>query len=338
MEKVVFTNGCFDIIHPGHVQFLEQARALGTKLVVGINSDASVRAIKGPSRPIQDEESRRSVLLGLRAVDEVFIFEQATPESLIRNIKPDVLVKGGDWSTDQIVGSDFVAGYGGEVFSLPLKEGHSSSSIVQRINSDGKPAKIGVPSGFRDNLIEHQEVFESLLSDHLSAIENCANIIVDAFRSGGKVLLVGNGGSAADAQHIAAEFVGRYETERRALPAIALTTDTSALTALANDYDFERIFARQVEALANSGDCLIAISTSGNSPNVLSAVMSARAKGCRVVGMTGIAGTKLAGLSDASILVPSARTARVQEAHITIAHMWCEMVDREMSHPGTDQA
>ena len=153
-------------------------------------------------------------------------------------------------------------------------------------------------------------------------------MIVETFRRGGKVLVCGNGGSAADSQHIAAEFVGRYETERRSLPAIALTTDTSALTALANDYDFERIFARQVESLANNGDCLIAISTSGNSPNVIAAAMEARRKEAKVICLTGAEGKKLASLSDAAVLVPAKRTARVQEAHITIAHVWCEMVDK----------
>ena len=114
------------------------------------------------------------------------------------------------------------------------------------------------------------------------------------------------------------------------MPAIALTTDTSALTALANDYDFKRVFARQVEALAEEGDCLIAISTSGNSPNVVAAVMAARKQGCRIVGMTGAGGKKLAGLSDYCVLVPSQRTARIQEAHIAVAHIWCEMVDRAL--------
>jgi D-sedoheptulose 7-phosphate isomerase len=144
-------------------------------------------------------------------------------------------------------------------------------------------------------------------------------------------MLCGNGGSAADAQHIAAEFVGRYETERRALPAIALTTDTSALTALANDYDFERIFARQVDALASEGDCLIAISTSGNSPNVIAAVMAARSRGCSIIGLTGSNGKKLASLSDRCITVPSARTSRIQEAHITIAHIWCQIIDADFA-------
>jgi len=113
MEKIVFTNGCFDIIHPGHVDFLERARALGSKLIVGINSDASVRAIKGSDRPIQGQEERRAVLAGLRSVDEVVIFEEPTPEELIKHIKPDVLVKGGDWAVDKIIGADFVTTNGG---------------------------------------------------------------------------------------------------------------------------------------------------------------------------------------------------------------------------------
>ncbi|HLA94598.1 MAG TPA: SIS domain-containing protein, partial [Pyrinomonadaceae bacterium] len=142
----------------------------------------------------------------------------------------------------------------------------------------------------------------------------------------------GNGGSAADAQHLAAEFVGRYETERRGIPAIALTTDTSALTAISNDYGFERVFARQVEALAQEGDCLIAISTSGDSPNVISAVMAARKKKCSVIGMTGARGKKLASLSDVCIMVPSERTARIQEAHITLAHIICEIIDSKFEH------
>ena len=142
-----------------------------------------------------------------------------------------------------------------------------------------------------------------------------------------QTLVCGNGGNAADAQHIAAEFTGRYERERKALPAIALTTDTSALTAVSNDFGFERVFARQVEALGQPGDCLLAISTSGQSANVIAAVMTARNIGCTVLGMTGIYGKKLASLCDACILVPSDRTARIQEAHITIAHIWCEMID-----------
>lgn len=332
---IVFTNGCFDIIHPGHIDLLERAKSLGTKLIVGINSDESVKKIKGNDRPFLTEEERKAILLGLRAVDEVVVFDELTPENIIREIKPDVLVKGGDWAENEIIGSDFVKENGGKVFSLPLKDGFSSSKIVEKIKSGNEKnmneEKSGSENTVLNSLNQHLRVFENIIRNDTENIENCAEILFETFRNGGKILLCGNGGSAADAQHIAAEFVGRYETERAALPAIALTTDTSALTALANDYDFERIFARQVEALAAKGDCLIAISTSGNSPNVISAVMTARNKGCRVVGMTGAKGKKLASLTDACILVPSERTARIQEGHITIAHIWCEMIDKKIA-------
>lgn len=334
MDVIVFTNGCFDIIHPGHIDLLERAKALGTRLIVGINSDESVRKIKGADRPFLNERERAAILIGLSAVDEVRIFGEPTPEKIIREIRPDVLVKGGDWPTSEIIGSDFVMQNGGKVFSLPLKEGFSSSRIVEKIRSDGNSAPESgdgtVDSIAGASLREHLEVLGAVLDSHTAIIEECAEIIAGLFSAGGKVLICGNGGSAADAQHIAAEFVGRYETERRGLPAIALTTDTSALTALSNDYGFERVFARQVEAMAREGDCLIAISTSGDSPNVTAAVMAARGLGCKVIGFTGARGKKLASLCDACVMAPSGRTARIQEAHITIFHIICEMIDRRI--------
>ena len=184
---------------------------------------------------------------------------------------------------------------------------------------------------YLNSLTAHQEVFAKLISDELSSIVRGGELISSALNSGKKVLLCGNGGSAADAQHIAAEFVGRYEKERRAYPSIALTTDTSALTAIANDYGFERVFARQVEGLAADGDVLIAISTSGNSPNILAAIEKAQELGCVVIGLTGRAGGKMRELCDVLVAVPSERTARIQEAHITIGHLWCEFVDAAAS-------
>ncbi len=323
---IVFTNGCFDIIHPGHIDLLTRAKALGTRLIVGINSDRSVAAIKGPSRPLQDQESRKAVLLGLAAVDEVIIYDELTPEELIKQIKPDILVKGDDWQIDEIIGSDFVLANGGQVISLPLVPGFSTTAIAEKMHSEEKTQNES-GSLIESSLNEHKAVFDAVLATGQTSIKECVDLLINTFKNGNKVLLCGNGGSAADAQHIAAEFVGRYETERKALPAISLTTDTSSLTALANDYNFERIFARQVEALAATGDCLIAISTSGNSRNVIAAVMEARKQGCKVIGMTGANGKKLASLCDACIMVPSTRTARIQEAHITIAHIWCEMID-----------
>lgn len=337
MEINVFTNGCFDIIHPGHVDLLTRARALGTKLIVGINSDASVRRIKGEPRPFFSQDERSDVLLGLKAVDEVLVFDEATPENLIKQIKPDVLVKGGDWQINEIIGADFVQSYNGKVFSLPLKDGFSSSRIVEKIRQSGSEKKESAKTSENSltdlavsSLKAHTDLFQKITESEIPNIQRCADLIYETLEMGGKILICGNGGSAADAQHIAAEFVGRYETERKALPAIALTTDTSALTALANDYSFERVFARQVEALGRAGDLLIAISTSGNSPNVTQAVMAARQAGCRTLGMTGAKGKKLASLCDECLLIPADRTARIQEAHITIAHIWCEIIDAKI--------
>jgi D-sedoheptulose 7-phosphate isomerase len=327
MDKVVFTNGCFDIIHPGHIDLLNRAKELGTRLIVGINSDASVRAIKGPGRPINDQETRKAVLLGLKAVDDVVIFDETTPEDIIREVKPDVLVKGGDWKIEEIIGADTVQARGGQVFSLPLKDGFSTSKIIAAMDGE-KPIEVESRGSVAEaNISEHLGVFEALRDGYAANIEQCAEVIAATFEAGKKVMICGNGGSAADAQHMAAEFVGRYESDRRGLPAIALTTDTSALTALSNDFEFTNVFARQVNALATEGDCLIAISTSGTSPNIIAAVMAARKLGCKVIGMTGANGKKLASLCDACILVPSERTSRIQEAHITIAHIWCEIID-----------
>ena len=161
----------------------------------------------------------------------------------------------------------------------------------------------------------------------VAAIAHAAVIARDAVLAGKKLLLCGNGGSAADAQHIAAELVGRFVLERRPLAAIALTTDTSALTSIANDYGFEHVFARQIDALGAPGDVLVAITTSGTSKNVVAAVAAARARGMKVIGLTGGNGAAFAAACDAGIAVPSTVTARIQECHITIGHLLCEVID-----------
>ena len=180
------------------------------------------------------------------------------------------------------------------------------------------------------SLEEHLQVVQATLQSQLGEIERAGALIRDTLHQGHKVLICGNGGSAADAQHIAAELVGRYERQRKAWPAIALTTDTSALTAISNDYGYEEVFARQVEALASANDVLLALSTSGTSANVLKAVEKARELGCKTIALTGAAGEPLASLCDLAVVVPAARTARVQECHITIGHLWCESIDAEL--------
>lgn len=161
-------------------------------------------------------------------------------------------------------------------------------------------------------------------------VADAASALTAAFRQGRKVLLFGNGGSAADAQHIAAEFVGRFIPDRRALPAISLATDTSTLTALGNDYGYNAVFSRQIEALGVSGDVAIGISTSGNSPNVIEALTAARSKGMITVGFTGESGGKMNTHTDILFCVPSKVTPRIQETHLTLAHILCELVDREL--------
>jgi len=179
--------------------------------------------------------------------------------------------------------------------------------------------------------LEESANIKRLMAQNLSdKIADAAQIVLDSYKTGGKVLLIGNGGSAADAQHIAAELVGRFKLERKGLPAIALTTNSSILTALANDSAYNTVFCRQLEALASSEDVLIAISTSGNSPNILQAVKTAHTKHITVIGLTGGNGGKLKDIADLVIIVPSINTARIQEAHITIGHIICRLVEEEL--------
>ncbi|NHA05615.1 D-sedoheptulose 7-phosphate isomerase [Mucilaginibacter sp. HC2] len=176
---------------------------------------------------------------------------------------------------------------------------------------------------------EHQDTVATLTDPELlSSITAAARLVTSVIAAGKKILVFGNGGSASDAQHIAAEFTGRYVKERRGLPAIALTTDTSALTAISNDYGFARVFARQVEALAQPGDLAIGISTSGNSENVLQGLITAKGLDCHTLGLTGNGGGKIATLSDVLLNVNSKTTARIQEMHILIGHVLCSAVDR----------
>ena len=183
-------------------------------------------------------------------------------------------------------------------------------------------------------LKESIAVKEAIAGSMIDGIASLVRLIVAAYSQGGKVVLFGNGGSAADAQHIAGELVGRVGLERRAFPAIALTTDTSILTSLANDYGYETIFARQIEALVNEKDVAIGISTSGQSLNVVKGIEAARNKRAKIVGLTGGSGGKLAELSDLCLVVPSLCTPRIQEAHITIGHIVCELVEIELSSMG----
>ncbi|CAA6819968.1 MAG: Phosphoheptose isomerase 1 (EC [uncultured Sulfurovum sp.] len=178
---------------------------------------------------------------------------------------------------------------------------------------------------------EHLKTIEAVIGTMEEGLEKASSLAVEVLGRGNKILLCGNGGSAADAQHIAAELTGRYKTERRGLPGIALTTDTSALTAIGNDYGYQRIFDRQVEALANKGDLLIGISTSGNSENIISALTLAKKMGCATLGFSGRDGGKMNEVCDINLVVPSHDTPRIQEMHILFGHTLCQIIDDELS-------
>ena len=175
-------------------------------------------------------------------------------------------------------------------------------------------------------------VKEQIIEDNilLNNIEEAANSIINAYRNNKKVLLCGNGGSAADAQHVAAEFSGRFYFDRQPLPAEALHVNTSFLTAVGNDYSFDIVYSRMIEASGNEGDILIAFSTSGNSPNIIKAIETAKTKGMTVIGFTGQTGGKMKDICDYLLNVPSTDTPRIQESHITVAHIICEFVEQTL--------
>jgi D-sedoheptulose 7-phosphate isomerase len=174
-------------------------------------------------------------------------------------------------------------------------------------------------------------VKQETLKNNLLPIVNASQTIIEALKNQNKLFFCGNGGSAADSQHIAAEFVGRFQKERAAWPAIALTTDSSALTALGNDYSFDIVFSRQLQALGQKGDVLVAISTSGNSKNVLEAVKQAKSMGIKTIGVTGVNGGQLAAACDIAIIAASSKTARIQESHLCIFHSICELVENTLT-------
>jgi D-sedoheptulose 7-phosphate isomerase len=178
-----------------------------------------------------------------------------------------------------------------------------------------------------DELTSHQNTIKNVIEVLQDDILKASKLAVDTLKNKNKILLCGNGGSAADAQHIAAELTGRYKCERRGLPAIAITTDTSALTAIGNDYGYDRVFDRQVESLANNGDLLIGISTSGNSKNIINAINVAKKFGCKSVGFSGKNGGAMRDICDVNVIIPSDNTPRIQEMHILVGHIICQIID-----------
>jgi D-sedoheptulose 7-phosphate isomerase len=316
--RIISTNGCFDGLHPGHVRFLQAARDLGDLLVVALNSDASVRHLKGDQRPIFSWPDRRDVLLSLRAVDVVVQFDEPTPEAVLGRLRPHRHCKGGDWRPERMPETPIVRAGGGEVVILPRRDGHSSTRL-HAARADGPVAAV---------LREGAALLAAMSADP-AAISAAADELAAIVARGGRLWTCGNGGSAADAQHFAAELVGRFSQDRRPFPAVALSADATVLTALGNDYGFDRVFARQVEALVGPGDALIAITTSGQSPNVCAALTAARAQGAHTLAITGAAGCAVPAAR--VLAVPGRGAALVQQGHRAILHALAAGIEGRLS-------
>lgn len=326
-QRVVFTNGCFDILHAGHVDYLHKAAGMGDVLIVGLNSDNSVRRLKGVSRPINNQEDRAKVLSAIGFVDYVAIFDEDTPLHLIETIKPDVLVKGGDYKPEEVVGREEVEANGGKLELIPFVDGKSTTNTVEALMTHQEELQNEL---IRDRISASITVKKQLLSNHslLATVSSLADKIREClFKTGGKLVICGNGGSASDALHFAGEIIGRFQRERSAWPAVVLNADVATMTAISNDYGYDKVFARQAEAHVQSNDIFIGISTSGNSENVLRAINVAKKKGAITTGLLGRDGGKISKIVDYPIIVPCDVTARVQEAHICLIHILCELVE-----------
>lgn len=324
MEIVVFTNGCFDILHPGHIELLKKARALGTKLFVGLNGDASVRAIKGIPRPFLNQDARAQLLKELRAVDEVYIFQENTPERLIREIKPDVLVKGGDWSVEQIVGADFVLKNGGKVFSIPFESDYSSSKIVKKIKSSETNSIHFSNSVKPDSLIaekfilEHLENLQNQLKTEIPNILHCGELISETLKSGNNILFCCSEESRFLTKMMMRDFTDNFGDER------ILKVTVPILNEIRIENSNEKIL-NQIKQKAKSGDLLVFVSPYGNSPALISGIMQARQINCGTIGLTGIDGKKISSLCDANINVSRRGRAQIAGILLLIVNIWCEI-------------
>lgn len=183
----------------------------------------------------------------------------------------------------------------------------------------------------KDIILESIQVKEEIMRTKIPEILDIADIFIQSLKKGGKIIFFGNGGSAADSQHLAAELIGRFKKDRNALAAVALTTDTSVITSISNDYGYEVVFAKQIEGLGAKGDVAVGISTSGRAKNVISAIKQAKKMGLKTVALTGCDGGELSKIADVSFIVPSQVTARIQEAHITLGHIVCELVEEALA-------
>jgi D-sedoheptulose 7-phosphate isomerase len=329
-QTVVLTNGCFDLLHPGHFNYLYQSSQLGDKFLVAVNSDASVRALKGEGRPVNHERHRAEAIAALRFVDGVFVFPGMRLTEEIRAIRPNVYTKAGDYTLDTLDPGERGAleSSGTEIRFMPFLDGHSTSSLISnpltREQVSRNPLSFGSTLDHLRGVLHDSRILSS-------AVEIAAQEIVECVKAGSKILTCGNGGSAADALHLAEELVGRYRQNRKALPAICLCADPTALTCIANDYGYGQVFSRGVEAFGKPGDIFVGFTTSGNSQNVIEAIRSANALGLVTILVSGNTGGNAKSMCKHEIIVPCNDTARIQEVHTVVLHQWLEYIENEFA-------
>ncbi len=318
-RKIVTTNGVFDILHGGHILSLRHAAAQGDILVVGVNSDDSVRRYKGPLRPFLTQEERAVQVASLPLVNAVHIFDEDTPDRFLIDVVPHIHCKGSQYAT--LPEESTLRRLGAQISPAPMLEGKSTTDIARRVFERQLAA---LPQHVQETVIAHQEF---AASEGPAVTDAATRSIMDALRAGKKVFFCGNGGSAATAQHFAAELVGRFKFDRRALPAIALTTDSSVLTAIGNDYGYDSLFSRQLEALAVPGDVLVCLSTSGASPNIIKALECATLRGLVTLLFTGAKRGPALKPAQYGIVIPSTNTSIIQEHTDFLLHRMCEKIE-----------
>ena len=338
-KTVVTTNGCFDMIHKGHVQFLKNARKEGDVLIVAINSNESVKLLKGRDKPIFDEEDRAEILESFKFVNHVVVFNDLLPLEILRLIKPDIHCKASDYTRDDLPETPIIESMGGKIKILPLLKEYSSSKIIDNIKKDISPvisdeAVHAVEKEYSERIIYQILSSGNLLrtmaySLHHEILET-ASLLSQAVSTGNKILICGNGGSSALAQHFASELIGRYKQIEAPKSAVSLTSDTSVITSLGNDFGFEYIFSRQISALGKKGDVVIVISTSGKSRNVIEAVTTAKFMGLDVIALSSKKADSLNQLVDFAIGIPSEDIAIIQQAHLAIIHVWSDFIKKQI--------
>jgi rfaE bifunctional protein nucleotidyltransferase chain/domain len=335
MEIVVFTNGCFDLLHRGHIDLLKKARSMGTKLIVGLNSDESVRAIKGSPRPFIEQTARAAILKELRSVDEVYIFDENTPEKLIKEIKPDILVKGGDWTCEQIVGADFVLQNGGKVISIPFETDISSTKIVEKIkskenNSDRfQEKKTSAANLAEDSLKSYTEILDVFIKQEISNLAKCAELIFETLRKGKKILLCGDFENRQTSGDISTQLQALQERNSDRFPGSLIKKLNLSSRNSTEPGTSEEKLRQQIQKFAGKEDLLIAFCERENLQVMTGLMMNARRIECRTVVLTDSGSKKLISLGDAGISLPIKRKARLKTAHSLIGQIWCEIIEEK---------